>query len=726
MVALLLLIPVETVTWSNNYCAGNDNDNQVTIDTAASWEAFWNVSNTNLDGDQLDFVFGGGLGADLPFAGAVLDAENNTITLRPNRINDPNPFWQTGNLLGNKYMDISSFVTDGSLANQAFTFGGTVNSNTLDAEYDAIAFIRVFNADFSAILFEVTAPLDGDTFALTYNGDVADAAFAQYGFNVQGRNVNPDPSFDAGYEALGNIVIGALENGSSDDCVSLSDACGATGSATVTFTATDECGNTTSTTATFTIEDTMAPEVTDAMDMVVECDGEGNVDALEAWLASYGGATATDACSEVEWTNNFTGLSDDCGATGSATVTFTATDDCGNSESTTATFTIQDTTTPEFTYVPEDLVLECDEEAPVENAEAGDICGSAEVTYEDYYTNTPWRAFTSGNGSVDLTNTPDGFVVVGSNQGTFDAPWLNVGFTSVKNVLLSFDWEYVNNDVPGFDDLVLIVNGEIVGSVQETASGTVSDLELSAGDQFAIGIFNGQDDCCGEATVTVSNINFEINNQCPVTDCFIREFTATDECGNVAYAEQLIVFQDTTAPVIEPAAMDMTVECDGNGNVEQLNAWLDSNGGASATDNCSEVTWSNDFESLDDKCGATGSAVVTFTATDVCGNTSTTSALFVIEDTTPPSIDEPSKDLTVECDGSGNASDLAAWLDNNGGAVASDMCGDVDWTNDFEALSDDCGATGSATVTFTATDDCGNTASSTATFTIEDTTCASC
>ena len=37
---------------------------------------------------------------------------------------------------------------------------------------------------------------------------------------------------------------------------------------------------------------------------------------------------------------------DDCGATGTATVTFTATDDCGNSSSTTATFTIEDTTAP--------------------------------------------------------------------------------------------------------------------------------------------------------------------------------------------------------------------------------------------------------------------------------------------------------------------------------------------------------------------------------------------
>ena len=78
----------------------------------------------------------------------------------------------------------------------------------------------------------------------------------------------------------------------------------------------------------------------------VECDGMGNMTELNDWLANNGGATASDACSGVTWSNDFVALSDDCGATGSATVTFTATDDCGNACSTTATFTIVDTTAP--------------------------------------------------------------------------------------------------------------------------------------------------------------------------------------------------------------------------------------------------------------------------------------------------------------------------------------------------------------------------------------------
>ena len=199
----------------------------------------------------------------------------------------------------------------------------------------------------------------------------------------------------------------------------------------------------------------------------------------------------------------------------------------------------------------------------------------------------------------------------------------------------------------------------------------------------------------------------------------------TDCCGNAAtQLTDSVEIYDNTIPVINPIASDKTVECDGAGNVIELNTWLDSHGGASATDNCGGVTWTNDFTGLSDDCGETGSSTVMFTATDDCGLSSTTSATFTIEDTTPPSITTPASDETVECNGAGNIAELNAWLANNGGAVASDTCcgADVTWSNDFTNLSDDCGETGSALVTFTATDACGNFSITSATFTIADTT----
>jgi gliding motility-associated-like protein len=174
--------------------------------------------------------------------------------------------------------------------------------------------------------------------------------------------------------------------------------------------------------------------------------------------------------------------------------------------------------------------------------------------------------------------------------------------------------------------------------------------------------------------------------------------------------------------VINIVATNLTVECDGNGNVDDLNNWLASQGGASATDSCSNVTWTNSYSALSDECGATGSASVTFTATDDCGNVATASATFTIVDTVPPNMDIEATDLTVECDGNGNLDQLNDWLANQGGASASDACSDITWTNDYTSLTTLCGNTGSATVTFNVRDECGNIASTIAIFTIEDTT----
>src|SRR5690606_17391316 len=132
---------------------------------------------------------------------------------------------------------------------------------------------------------------------------------------------------------------------------------------TRTWTATDACNNETVHTQIITVQDTVAPEITtEATSIVVECDGSGNEGAVEAWLASNGGAVATDACSEVTWTNDFNALSNDCST--AITVIFTATDACGNTATTTATFAVQDITAPVAPEAPEAVTVACASEVP--------------------------------------------------------------------------------------------------------------------------------------------------------------------------------------------------------------------------------------------------------------------------------------------------------------------------------------------------------------------------
>ena len=95
--------------------------------------------------------------------------------------------------------------------------------------------------------------------------------------------------------------------------------------------------------------------------------------------------------------------------------------------------------------------------------------------------------------------------------------------------------------------------------------------------------------------------------------------------------------QDTIAPSIDTPAMDLTVECDGAGNIFDYLNWQTGLAGAAASDLCGEVTWNSTVDSTYDACdGTVGGSVLTFTATDACGNSASTSATYTIEDTTPP------------------------------------------------------------------------------------------
>jgi len=382
----------------------------------------------------------------------------------------------------------------------------------------------------------------------------------------------------------------------------------------------------------------------------------------------------------VTWSNDFTALSDDCGATGSATVTFTATDDCGNSSQTSATFTIEDTTAPTWnaydTYVNaacEDLL---DPEDPtLVPISAEDICGGVNYTIEAYQ-------------------------LSGGCPGTWMRIWTAIDDCGNAS-------EETEQYVQLYDIIapvpVITCPADYTVSADENCEADTSPA--AAGEATA----TATDNCDSDVDITISHSDGEPTSLCEGQYSFTRTWTADamDDCDNPATTscEQLITVEDTTAPLIGTAAADETVECDGAGNPDELNAWLDNNGGATATDNCSAVTWSHSDATLSDLCAATGAVTVTFTATDDCGNSSETTATFTIEDTTAPAF-SGDVEVNISCDDWACDADA---LEALGIFSIDEACGGYTLEASCVSFSGGCVTpVGAYQANYTATDECGN------------------
>ncbi len=181
------------------------------------------------------------------------------------------------------------------------------------------------------------------------------------------------------------------------------------------------------------------------------------------------------------------------------------------------------------------------------------------------------------------------------------------------------------------------------------------------------------------------------------------QFTVSNSCGLKDSTTALLSVLDTVPPHFLAQAQDTIVYCDGAGNMDALDLWLAQNAGAIAQDNCQNITWTNDFSELGSGCNPT--TLVTFVATDGCGLKDSTSATFMILDTTPPTISAIPDTLHVACNTTGNYPEVIDWLNNLGGAEATDNCNSISWTNNFDMI--DCNDS-IKTIQFVATDKCNN------------------
>ena len=184
-------------------------------------------------------------------------------------------------------------------------------------------------------------------------------------------------------------------------------------------------------------------------------------------------------------------------------------------------------------------------------------------------------------------------------------------------------------------------------------------------------------------------------------------YTATDDYGNISTCSFDVVVADESDPVISGCLADITISADGS--CEAIAIWTE----PTASDNCAVETFVSSHSS-----GATfpkGTTLVSYTATDAAGNTSTCTFNVIVNDDTDPLIDGcPVADINAVADVSCQAT--VSWT----APTATDNCGLVTLVSSHEP--GDIFPIGTTTVVYTATDESGNSSICTFDVVVEDDT----
>ncbi|WP_222845938.1 T9SS type B sorting domain-containing protein [Flavilitoribacter nigricans] len=355
---------------------------------------------------------------------------------------------------------------------------------------------------------------------------------------------------------------------------------------TRTFTVTDECLNVGTDVQTITIGDTTDPVVTAPDDVVFEaCDATTSLpDYSETPVDITGqegvyGLSVTEACDyTITYVDTQTGT---CPIV--ITRTFTVTDECLNVGTDVQTITIGDTTDPVVTAPDDDTVEACDV--------AGGLAD---------YSETP----------VDITGQEGTYGVTVTEACDYTVTYVDTQSGTCPIVItrtftVTDECQNVGTDV------------QII-TIEDTTSPTVNcpgDVTVSCSAEVPvedITLINALDNC-GSVTVTFVQ---DVSDNLSCSETITRTYRVTDDCGNTADCEQLIVINDLTAPVFEDPPADVTVEC-----IEAVLPAPD----LTWTDNCDG---SGSVPGIDTDNG--GSYTRTWTYTDACGNTTAVTQVITI------------------------------------------------------------------------------------------------
>jgi len=319
-------------------------------------------------------------------------------------------------------------------------------------------------------------------------------------------------------------------------------ACPQAGTYTNTWTITDDCGNVSDVyTQTITIQDTVKPAWTTAvaaLDVTLNCDDAAGLTTAQAAAPVASDNCDNDVTNIVKTAGTFTAGA--CPQAGTYTNTWTITDDCGNiSDVFTQTITIQDTVKPTWTTTAGalDTVLDCDEPFAVLNA----VQSLSPVANDNCDTDVSNIVRTAGN-FVQDPNCPQAGSITNTWTVTDDCGNISDVFT--QTIIIQ--------------DTTAPVWVTPVGSLDTTVD---CDAPLSAYIDAQAKAPIASDNCSNNLTIT-KNAGPFVGGACSNAGSYTNTWTTVDDCGNVASVfTQVITVQDMTAPVIDPAPSNLTVNC---------------------------------------------------------------------------------------------------------------------------------------------------------------------
>ena len=497
---------------------------------------------------------------------------------------------------------------------------------------------------------------------------------------------------------------------------------------------TDDCNNSTLATQTVTVVDTTPPVIdTCASNVTVECFGD--VPAPNTNLVS-----GTDNCGTVTvaWEGD---LSDSNSCPETITRTYSLTDDCGNATNCSVTITIDDTISPMLIGVPTNITVECDMVPTQALVTATDNCATNLTVVPstnkidgacigEYTLEYIWSVTDDCNNSAVATQTvsvvdttPPVIDTCASNVtvqcfGDVPSPNTNLvsGTDNCGTVTVAWEGDLSDsNSCPQTitrtysltDDCGNATNCTVTIIVNDTINPVLVDVPTNITVECDMvptqAVLTATDNCATSLTVVATN-NVILG---PCIGTYTQEYiwAVTDDCNNTTIATQSITVVDTTPPVIDTCASNVTVECFGDVPAPNTNL-------VSGTDNCGTVTvaWEGD---LSDSNTCPETITRTYSLTDDCGNATNCSVTITIDDTISPVLVGVPTNITVECD----------MVPTQALVTATDNCATnltvVPSTNKIDGA---CIGEYTLEYIWSVTDDCSNTTLATQTVSVVDTT----